>query len=72
MNKQAYLNELKAHLKASAVSDIDEIIAEYDEHFTRKIADGYTEEEIAAKLGRPKEIALQFCAGRRGQGEAKA
>lgn len=60
MNKQAYLNELKSHLKTNNVSDIDEILAEYEEHFTRKMADGYSEEEIAAKLGKPKEIALQF------------
>ena len=60
MNKQAYLNELNSHLKSNNVEDIEEIIAEYDVHFTRKMADGYTEEEIAAKLGKPKEIALQF------------
>ena len=60
MTKQTYLNELNTYLKANNVDDIDEIVAEYDEHFTRKMADGYTEEEIAAKLLKPKEIALQF------------
>ncbi|SHI16165.1 Uncharacterized membrane protein [Sporobacter termitidis DSM 10068] len=60
MNKHSYLNELKNQLKARNVEDIDELLAEYDEHFTRKMADGYTEEEIAAKLGKPAEIALQF------------
>lgn len=60
MNKQSYLNELGNHLKSNNVEDIEEILAEYEEHFTRKTADGYTEEEIAAKLGKPKEIAAQF------------
>ncbi len=60
MNKQSYLNELNSHLRSNNIEDIEEIIAEYDEHFTRKMADGYTEEEIAAKLGKPKEIAAQF------------
>lgn len=60
MNKQAYLNELKNHLKSNNVGDIDDIIAEYEEHFTRKMADGYTEEEIAAKLGKAKDIAEEF------------
>ena len=60
MNKQTYLSELTGQLKARNIDDIDEIVAEYDEHFTRKMADGYAEEEIAAKLGAPTEIALQF------------
>ena len=60
VNRQTYLNELNNHLKANNVEDIEEILAEYNEHYTRKTADGYTEEEIAAKLGNPKEIAEQF------------
>ena len=64
MTKQTFLNDLTAQLKALNIDDIDEIAAEYDEHFTRKSADGYTEEEIARKLGDPKEIARQFDTGR--------
>lgn len=60
MNKQSYLNELNTQLKTNHVEDIEEIIAEYNEHFARKMADGYSEEEIASKLGKPKDIALQF------------
>ncbi len=63
MNRQSYLNELNNHLKANNVEDIDEILAEYEEHFTQKSADGYSDEEIAAKLGKPKEIAAQFKLG---------
>lgn len=60
MNKQTFLNELSSLLKTRGVEEIDEIIADYDTHFTYKTADGYTEEEIAAKLGKPQEIAQQF------------
>jgi uncharacterized membrane protein len=60
MTKENFMKELTELLKARGVSDIDEIAAEYGEHFTRKLADGFTEEEISAKLGSPKEIALQF------------
>lgn len=60
MNRQTYLSELAGQLKAHGISDIDEIIAEYDEHFSRKAADGFSEEEISAKLGKPKDIAVQF------------
>jgi uncharacterized membrane protein len=60
VNKQNYLSELTSQLKVNNIEDIEEIIAEYEEHFKRKMADGYSEEEIATKLGKPKEIALQF------------
>jgi uncharacterized membrane protein len=60
MTKELFLKELTELLKNRGVADVDEIAAEYDEHFARKLADGYTEEEISAKLGSPREIALQF------------
>ena len=33
---------------------------EYDEHFDFKLADGYSEQEIAARLGDPVKLAAQF------------
>ena len=47
MNKAEYLGALEAELKAREASDIDEIIAEYSEHFDFKLADGFSESEIA-------------------------
>ena len=35
MNKQTYLTELRDQMKSNNVEDIEEIIAEYEEHFTR-------------------------------------
>lgn len=60
MNKKAYLQALEHELKANKVDDIDEIIAEYAQHFDFKTADGYSEEEIAARLEKPCVIAEQF------------
>ncbi|MEA5060459.1 MAG: DUF1700 domain-containing protein [Candidatus Pelethousia sp.] len=60
MNRQMFLEELKQQLKANRVPDIDEIIAEYADHFLHKAADGYTEEEIVNALGDAKELARAY------------
>jgi uncharacterized membrane protein len=60
MNKQEYLTKLEKELKSAGVSDCWDIIEEYSEHFEMKTADGYGEEETAAKLGVPEDIAKQF------------
>jgi len=62
MNKTEFLNELEKKLSALKVADIADIIAEYEQHFSFKLADGYSEEEIAAKMGNPEELAQQFAA----------
>jgi len=60
MNKQEYLTELEKALKSAGVRDGEDIIEEYSEHFDMKISDGYSEEEIAAKLAAPEELAGQY------------
>jgi hypothetical protein len=60
MNKQAFLLALQKELNEKRVSDPGDILQEYEQHFAYKLADGYTEEEIAAKLGSPREIAAQY------------
>ncbi len=70
MTKQEYLNELKLELNKNAVADADEIISEYEQHFLFKLADGFDEAQIAAKLGEPAHIALQY-AGLPAQGKKK-
>ncbi len=60
MNKDKYLSRLKKALEQCAVDDIDEILEQYQEHFEGKLFDGYTEEEIAARLEAPEVIARQF------------
>ena len=60
MTKLEFIEKLTAELKRSSVADAADIIEEYEQHFAFKLSDGYTEEEIAAKLGDPKEIAAQY------------
>lgn len=60
MNKTEYLNALQRELKSRNIGEIEEILAEYSQHFDLKCADGYSEEETAARLGKPDVIASQY------------
>lgn len=62
-NEKEYIAELEKALKKLSVSDIDEIIEEYQQHFEYKHMDGFSETEIIAKLGAPQIIAQQFAEG---------
>lgn len=71
MNKAEFLNELKKTLASNKIEDIDEILSEYEQHFAFKLADGYSEEEIAVKLGDPKALANQFVPDASKSGKSK-
>ncbi|HHY82781.1 MAG TPA: DUF1700 domain-containing protein [Clostridiales bacterium] len=60
MTKNEFLSKLADELKKKNIADADDIISEYEQHFAFKMADGYSEEEIAVKLGNPALIASQF------------
>lgn len=60
MNKQQFLDELERSLRSLKIQDGEEVMTEYRQHFEFKLADGYSEEEISAVLGDPKEVARQF------------
>ncbi len=60
MKKDEYLAQLVNELKKNAVADADDIANEYEQHFAFKMADGFSEEEISAKLGNPTALAAQF------------
>lgn len=60
MTRNEFISLLKATLKDKHISDYEEIVEEYEQHFAFKLRDGYSEEEIAAKLGNPVLIAEQF------------
>lgn len=60
MTKSEFLLQLKNELKKNNISDLDDVLNEYEQHFAFKLADGFSEEEIAAKLGNPSELASQF------------
>ncbi|HHW47363.1 MAG TPA: DUF1700 domain-containing protein [Clostridiaceae bacterium] len=67
MTKNEFLTILANELKKNNIADAEDIINEYEQHFAFKMADGFTEEEIAAKLGNPAVLASQF----ESAGEAK-
>ena len=58
MTKNEYLEQLQASLRRGRVSDADDILDEYRQHFEFKMAEGYTEEEIAAKLGDAVDMGI--------------
>lgn len=60
MTKNEFLTRLEAELEARRVPEPEDILGEYRRHFEYKLADGYSEEEIAARLGAPEELAAQF------------
>ncbi len=60
MTKTDYLSRLKVELKRNNVAELEDIIEEYEQHFAFKLADGFSEEEVSAKLGSPENIAAQF------------
>ena len=60
MTRQQFIEQLKGELNRGHVADADDILEEYEQHFAFKLADGYGEEEVAARLGDPKAIAAQY------------
>lgn len=60
MTKNEFISRLALLLERKHISDAGEIISEYEQHFAFKLADGFSEEEIAAKLGDPEQIAEQY------------
>ena len=60
MTKSEFMTAPAAELNQRKIEDSEDILDEYRQHFAFKLADGYTEEEIAAKLGDPVRLAAQF------------
>lgn len=65
MTRNEFMTRLFAELRRNHVADAADIEEEYEQHFAFKLADGYSEEEIAAKLGAPEALAAQFSAAAR-------
>lgn len=60
MNHSEFLKQLRQALVRYGVNDIDDITADFSEHFNTGLAMGKTEADIAAELGDPDEIAAQY------------
>ncbi|PAT01115.1 hypothetical protein CI105_08270 [Candidatus Izimaplasma bacterium ZiA1] len=63
MKKSTFINQLKKKLIELKITDIDEILVEYESHFDYKLGDGYSEEEVCIKLGDPLDLAKQYMDG---------
>ena len=60
MNKTEYLNRLSNELGHMPYGDVKDIIRSIEEHFEEGVGEGRTEDEIAASLGDPKDLAAEF------------
>jgi uncharacterized membrane protein len=60
MTRQAFLDALRTGLAGLPAAAIDEIIADYDAHFSEGAAAGRSEEEVAAALGDPVRLAREL------------
>lgn len=60
MNKREFLDLLRYYLRAYPHNMINDIVADYEEHFHIGMEKGKTEEQISAELGSPKDIADEF------------
>ena len=60
MTKNEFLSKLSEELQRNKIGDTADIVNEYEQHFAFKLSDGYSEEEICAKLGDPAVLAAQF------------
>lgn len=62
MNKERFLEELDTALKYISAEERQDILQDFEEHFAVGREEGKTEEEIAAGLGSPQQIAKEMLA----------
>ncbi|KRG14904.1 HAAS signaling domain-containing protein [Lederbergia galactosidilytica] len=62
MNKREFLLELERYLRSLSTVEKNDILQDYEEHFTFGIEEGKSEEEISAALGSPKQLAREILA----------
>jgi uncharacterized membrane protein len=60
MKQKEFLEILRAQLVKRNVRGIDEVLADYQEHFAHGLQSGKSEEEISEKLGNPVIIARAY------------
>jgi len=60
VNKNEFLKIIREGLNDFPKQELDEIIYDYEEHFSNALSDGKTEEEIIRNLGDPFVIVNQY------------
>lgn len=62
MNQDKFLSALNQHLNRLSQDERQDILQDFQEHFSNGLADGKTEEEISDSLGSPGQIAKEMLA----------
>ncbi|MGV3487460.1 MAG: HAAS signaling domain-containing protein [Tuberibacillus sp.] len=62
MTKDQFLSELDKGLRGLTFRERQDILLDYEEHFSIGLEEGKSEEEIAEKLGSPSQIAKEMMA----------
>lgn len=60
MNETEFLDLLRYYFRNARAEEVKEILADYESHFEEGKKQGLSEEEIAKKLGSPKDIYNSF------------
>lgn len=62
MNKEQFLKQLEGSLKRLSTEERKDILQDYEEYFAVGMENEKSEQEIAASLGNPKQIAKELLA----------
>lgn len=60
MNKLEFLKLLKLELETNGVHNVQDILADYEEHFAHGLNKGKSEEDISKGLGSPLTLAKAY------------
>ena len=60
MTKKEYLDKLARELGSMSYNDVKDILSDIGNHFDESVMAGKTEEEAAAQLGDPSELAAEY------------
>jgi uncharacterized membrane protein len=64
MNKKQYISILQNHLTSLSAVERNELLTDYESHFTYGMENGKTEEQIAHDLGDPFELVKEILGDR--------
>ena len=65
MSRALFLSRLRQGLKGLSPDEIDDIVLDYEAHFSDAIADGRDEHDVAASLGDPLQLGSELRAENR-------
>ncbi|MEY4254999.1 MAG: hypothetical protein RLZZ141_226 [Pseudomonadota bacterium] len=60
MNRETFLEKLRTGLRGLPQTTVDEVMADYEAHFSEGLQAGRTEDEIASALGDPSRLAREL------------